>query len=152
MKYKNIFLIIITLLLICSCKSSKENTLDRVKYTNKSQIKNENLYGCWKYVAFDVYEEGKLIYESKFKATINFSENKLEYCLLYENKDYQCEKHEYKIDGNNLIVEDHGDLLNERYNVSLFEDENLPLLSLATVYKNQDYIFHLEYSKDCKIN
>lgn len=152
MKYKNIFLIIITLLLICSCKSSKENTLDRVKYTNKSQIKNENLYGCWKYVAFDVYEEKKLIYESKFKATINFSENKLEYCLLYENKDYQCEKHEYKIDSNNLIVEDHGDLLNERYNVSLFEDENLPLLSLATVYKNQDYIFHLEYSKDCKIN
>ena len=57
MKYKKIFLIIITLLLICSCKSSKENTLDRVKYTNKSQIKNENLYGCWKYVAFDVYEE-----------------------------------------------------------------------------------------------
>ena len=152
MKYKNIFLIIITLLLICSCKSNKENTLDRVKYTNKSQIKNENLYGCWKYVAFDVYEEEKLIYESKFKATINFGENKLEYCLLYENKDYQCEKHEYKIDGNNLIVEDHGDLLNERYNVSLFEDENLPLLSLATVYKNQDYIFHLEYSKDCKIN
>lgn len=152
MKYKNIFLIIITLLLICSCKSNKENTLDRVKYTNKSQIKNENLYGCWKYVAFDVYEEGKLIYESKFKATINFDENKLEYCLLYKNKDYQCEKHEYKIDGNNLIVEDHGDLLNERYNVSLFEDENLPLLSLTTVYKNQDYIFHLEYSKDCKIN
>ena len=72
--------------------------------------------------------------------------------LLYENKDYQCEKHEYKIDGNNLIVEDHGDLLNERYNVLLFEDENLPLLSLTTVYKNQDYIFHLEYSKDCKIN
>lgn len=152
MKYKNIFLIIITLLLICSCKSSKENTLDRVKYTDKSQIKNENLYGCWKYVAFDVYEEEKLIYESKFKATINFGENKLEYCLLYENKDYQCEKHEYKIDGNNLIVEDHGDLLNERYNVSLFENENLPLLSLTTVYKNQDYIFHLEYSKDCKIN
>ena len=152
MKYKKIFLIIITLLLICSCKSNKENTLDRVKYTNKSQIKNENLYGCWKYVAFDVYEEEKLIYESKFKATINFGENKLEYCLLYENKDYQCEKHEYKIDGNNLIVEDHGDLLNERYNVLLFEDENLPLLSLTTVYKNQDYIFHLEYSKDCKIN
>ena len=152
MKYKKIFLIIITLLLICSCKSSKENTLDRVKYTNKSQIKNENLYGCWKYVAFDVYEEEKLIYESKFKATINFGENKLEYCLLYENKDYQCEKHEYKIDGNNLIVEDHGELLNERYNVSLFEYENLPLLSLTTVYKNQDYIFHLEYSKDCKIN
>ena len=152
MKYKKIFLIIITLLLICSCKSSKENTLDRVKYTNKSQIKNENLYGCWKYVAFDVYEEEKLIYESKFKATINFGENKLEYCLLYENKDYQCEKHEYKIDGNNLIVEDHGDLLNERYNVSLFENEHLPLLSLTTVYKNQDYIFHLEYSKDCKIN
>lgn len=152
MKYKNIFLIIITLLLICSCKSNKENTLDRVKYSNKSQIKNENLYGCWKYVAFDVYEEEKLIYESKFKATINFGENKLEYCLLYENKDYQCEKHEYKIDGNNLIVEDHGELLNERYNVSLFEYENLPLLSLTTVYKNQDYIFHLEYSKDCKIN
>ena len=152
MKYKKIFLIIITLLLICSCKSNKENTLDRVKYTNKSQIKNENLYGCWKYVAFDVYEEEKLIYESKFKATINFGENKLEYCLLYENKDYQCEKHEYKIVGNNLIVEDHGDLLNERYNVSIFENENLPLLSLTTVYKNQDYIFHLEYSKDCKIN
>lgn len=152
MNYKNILLIIITLLLICSCKSSKENTLDRVKYTDKSQIKNENLYGCWKYVAFDVYEEEKLIYESKFKATISFGENKLEYCLLYENKDYQCEKHEYKIDGNNLIVEDHGDLLNERYNVSLFENENLPLLSLTTVYKNQDYIFHLEYSKDCKIN
>ena len=152
MKYKNIFLIIITLLLIYSCKSNKENTLDRVKYSNKSQIKNENLYGCWKYVAFDVYEEEKLIYESKFKATINFGENKLEYCLLYENKDYQCEKHEYKIDGNNLIVEDHGELLNERYNVSLFEYENLPLLSLTTVYKNQDYIFHLEYSKDCKIN
>ncbi len=152
MKYKKIFLIIITLLLICSCKSNKENTLDRVKYTDKSQIKNENLYGCWKYVAFDVYEEEKLIYESKFKATINFGENKLEYCLLYENKDYQCEKHEYKIDGNNLIVEYHGDLLNERYNVSLFENENLPLLSLTTVYKNQDYIFHLEYSKDCKIN
>ena len=145
-------MIIITLLLICSCKSNKENTLDRVKYSNKSQIKNENLYGCWKYVAFDVYEEEKLIYESKFKATINFGENKLEYCLLYENKDYQCEKHEYKIDGNNLIVEDHGELLNERYNVSLFEYENLPLLSLTTVYKNQDYIFHLEYSKDCKIN
>ena len=26
------------------------------------------------------------------------------------------------------------------------------LLSLTTVYKDKDYIFYLEYSKDCKIN
>ena len=152
MKYKKIFLIIITLLLICSCKSSKENTLDRVKYTNKSQIKNENLYGCWTYVAFDVYEEEKLIYESKFKATINFGENKLEYCLLYENKDYQCEKHEYKIDGNNLIVEDHGDLLNEKYTMYMYENDKLLDFSLTTVYDDMDYLYHMTYSKDCKIN
>ena len=78
MKYKNI-LLIATILLLCGCNNQNKdkNILEKTKYTKNAEIKNENLYGCWKYVAFDVYEEEKLIYESKFKATINFGENKI---------------------------------------------------------------------------
>ena len=151
MKYKNI-LLIATILLLCGCNNQNKdkNILEKTKYTKNAEIKNENLYGCWKYNAFDVYEKTKLIYTNSFKATINFYEDEFEYCYFYEDKDYKCEKHEYSIDGNNLIVQDHGYILNERYNMSLSDTDDL--LSLTTVYKDKDYIFYLAYSKDCKIN
>lgn len=153
MKYKNILLIAI-ILLLCGCNNQNKdnNVLERTKYTKNSEIKKENLYGCWKYNAFDIYEEKDVVYTNSFRATINFGENELEYCYFYEDKDYKCEKHEYEVDGNNLIVQDHGYILNERYNMILYDSDELLSLTLSTVYKDKDFKFYLEYSKDCKIN
>ncbi len=44
------------------------------------------------------------------------------------------------------------DVLNEKYTMYMYENDKLLDFSLTTVYDDMDYLYHLSYSKDCKIN
>ena len=57
----------------------------------------------------------------------------------------------YEIDGNFLKIEKN-DVLNEKYTMYMYENDKLLDFSLTTVYDDMDYLYHMTYSKDCKIN
>lgn len=148
---KKVILVLIMSLTLFGCSknvNNNEESLKREKYINNENIKRENLYGCWKYDSLDVYADEKLIYDGATKGTIKFNENDIEYCYYYETGKSKCEKFNYKIENNKLIIEE-SSILNEFYNISLYEGSSLNL-SLSTVIDTYDYLYHLSYSKDCK--
>lgn len=149
---KNIIILALCLF-TCACGANEpsKEILKREKYTNKEQINKENIYGCWNVSSLDVYRNEKLIYDSKQHGTINFLQNKLEYCYYYENNKSKCINLNYEIDGNFLKIEKN-DVLNEKYTMYMYENDKLLDFSLTTVYDDMDYLYHMTYSKDCKIN
>ena len=62
-----------------------------------------------------------------------------------------CINLNYEIEGNFLKIEKN-DVLNEKYTMYMYENDKLLDFSLTTVYDDMDYLYHLSYSKDCKIN
>ena len=62
-----------------------------------------------------------------------------------------CINLNYEIDGNFLKIEKN-DVLNEKYTMYMYENDKLLDFSLTTVYDDMDYLYHMTYSKDCKIN
>ena len=62
-----------------------------------------------------------------------------------------CINLNYEIEGNFLKIEKN-DVLNEKYTMYMYENDKLLDFSLTTVYDDMDYLYHMTYSKDCKIN
>lgn len=150
---KRVIIVLTLCLLTCACVSNKpsKEILEREKYTNTKQIVKENIYGCWNFDSLDVYREKRLIYDANEHSTINFSKDSLEYCYYNEKSKFMCINLNYEIEGNFLKIEKN-DVLNEKYTMYMYENDKLLDFSLTTVYDDMDYLYHLSYSKDCKIN
>lgn len=137
MKIKIITLLTI-LLLICSCQ--KNSSLERVKIGNDGNIilQKENLYGKWKLQNISIFDRDLLIHTYSRIGNISFDDNYLNICI--EDK---CSKLPYKIENNNLKVDNDGSIPTENISAILNELDK-PILSLSYSINELKYTYVYE--------
>lgn len=153
------WLVIIMMLLFTTGCKQKENlsNLTRKVYTPTEKdynIQKENLYGCWQIDTYDIYDGENVLFEIKNNITFNFSKDELVSCNYNEDKKEECNKFDYSIDNNNLILKSKTDEDNEKTYSIFLEDynEKTAYMTLSFIKEGNEHRYHLSLSQDCKLD
>lgn len=137
MKIKVISLITM-LLLICSCQ--KNDSLKRVKMESSDNIilQKENLYGKWKLINISIFDRDVMVHSYLKEGNVSFDENYINICIQNE-----CSKLNYKVENNNLKIDNDGSLPTDDISITL-QELNTPILSLSYSINEIKYTFFYE--------
>lgn len=148
-----ILLLLLILLCMCSCTNKEKNLPNREKYdvSKDTEVKKENLYGCWKLNNRAAFKDETLIYEIATEGKMIFNEDVMEFCTFIDEK-YDCTKFNYTLEKNYINfnpISGDDEFATDKFNVNIKEITE-PLLELYYYYQGNDNYLHLTYGCDEK--